>query len=254
MNKKKIVGAGAAVALCVAIAAGGTLAYFTDTDAKDNVFTSGNVDVTLDETFTQESKLIPCTGSAQKGTLQNGVEKVVNVKNTGSEPAYVRVHIAIPSLLDDGDSTFDASKNVLHFNFTDPSYADGKWSWAPTADKAANGVDGWNYYTAKVDGIDYNVYVVTYRTALEPGQTTDVSAMYQVYLDHRVTSKDMERLNQALGEKWQMKVVAEAVQAAGFDNAFSALNEAFGTPGNDYKTAWASAVKAGQPEEAPETV
>ena len=45
--------------------------------------------------------MLPATGSAQAGTLQNGVTKEIQViNNTGSEDAYVRVHIAIPNILD----------------------------------------------------------------------------------------------------------------------------------------------------------
>ena len=77
--KKKIT----AIVLCVALLAiavvGASLAYFTDKDAKDNVFTTGKVDITLDENFEQNSKLLPATGSAQTGTLQNGVDKQIAV-------------------------------------------------------------------------------------------------------------------------------------------------------------------------------
>ena len=115
--KKKIT----AISLCAALLAiaivGASLAYFTDTDAKDNVFTTGKVDITLNENFEQNSKLLPSTGSAQQGTLKNGVKKEIQVKNeAGSEDTYVRVHIAIPAILDNGAVDFDAGKNVLHFN------------------------------------------------------------------------------------------------------------------------------------------
>ena len=47
--KKKIL----AVVLCVAMLAiaivGGTLAYFTDTDARENVFAVGNIEIELTE-------------------------------------------------------------------------------------------------------------------------------------------------------------------------------------------------------------
>ena len=94
--KKKIVTCSLVVALLVIGVIGASLAYFTDTDAKDNVFTTGKVDISLDENFEQNSKLIPATGSAQKGTLENGVDKEVAVKvESGSEDTYVRVHIAV---------------------------------------------------------------------------------------------------------------------------------------------------------------
>ena len=234
--KKKIL----ALCLCVALAAtaivGASLAYFTDTDSKDNVFTTGKVDISLEENFEQNSKLLPATGSAQAGTLENGVDKEIAVKvEAGSEDTYVRVHIAIPSILDDGASTFDAKNNVLHFNYAPDSIGEGKWDWSKTTGAPYDG--DWNYYETTIDGIKYNVYVVTYGTALKAGQTTPEYAMHQVYLDSKVTSADMEKLVDALGNEWEIKVIAEGTQAAGFDDAYAALNTAFGVPGT-YTPAW----------------
>ena len=234
--KKRITVICLAVCLAVVAITGASLAYLTDTDKADNAFTVGNVDIVLTENFSQYSKLLPAVGSAQAGTLKNGVEKEVFVTNTGSEAAYVRVHIAIPSILDEGDPTFDAGKNVLHFNFSDASVADGKWNWSKAIGGSHTG--NWNYYETTIDNVRYNVYVVTYETALANGETT-LDAMHQVYLDSKVTNEDIARINEELNDNWHMFVVAEGVQAAGFDDAYTALNTAFGTPGSDgYVNPW----------------
>lgn len=228
--KKKIVTCCLVAALLVIGVIGASLAYFTDKDAKDNVFTTGKVDISLDENFQDNAKLIPATGSAQDGTLKNGVTKEIQVKNeTGSENAYVRVHIAIPFILDNGDPTFDAGKNVLHFNYEPTSIGEGKWDWSKKAGAPYEG--DWNFYTTKIDGIDYNVYVVTYGTALKAGEETSEKAMHQVYLDSKVTNADIEKINKALNDDWEIKVIAEGAQAAGFANAYDALNAGFGVPG-----------------------
>lgn len=233
---KKIVTLALAAVLVVMSVAGATLAYLTDTDAKDNVFTVGKVDITLVENFEDNAKLLPATGSAQAGTLKNGVTKEVDVKlEDGSEDAYVRVHIAIPAILDDGADTFDAGKNVLHFNYTKDSIGEGKWDWSKTADDGKY-EGNWNYYTTTIDDVDYNVYVVTYGTALTAGDTT-AHAIHQVYLDSKVTNSDIAKINETLGANWEIKVAAEGVQATGFDNAYAALNSAFGVPGT-YTVAW----------------
>ena len=232
--KKKIT----AISLCAALLAiaivGASLAYFTDTD----VFTTGKVDITLNENFDQNSKLLPSTGSAQQGTLKNGVKKEIQVKNEeGSEDTYVRVHIAIPAILDNGADDFDAGKNVLHFNYNKNSIGEGKWDWSKTTGTPYEG--DWNYYETTIDNIKYNVYVVTYGTALKAGQATPEYAMHQVYLDSKVTNADIEKINEALGMNWEIKVFAEGAQAAGFDNAYDALNAAFRTPGTaDYVSPW----------------
>lgn len=244
MNKKKIVVLIASIVMICTLAVGGTLAYFMDTDAKTNVFTVGNVDITLNENFgdnnpTTPEKLVPATGSAQNGTLENGVKKEVTVTNNGSEKAYVRVHIAIPQILDDGADTFDASANLLHFNYEKNSIGENKWDWSKTTGPAYEG--DWNYYEQEIDDIVYNVYVVTYEKVLDQNETTAEKAIYQVYLDSEATNADISRVTTTLGENWKILVVAEGAQEEGFDNAYDALNTAFGVPGT-YKVDWSAAV------------
>ena len=244
MMKKKILALSMVGCLAATAVVGGTLAYFTDTDAKSNVFTTGNVDIALIENFGDGNpdtpeKLLPATGSAQEGTLKNGIKKEVTVKNTGSEEAYVRVHIAIPSILDNGNPDFDAGQNKLHFNFAADSIGEGKWDWSKTSDAPYQG--DWNYYETKIDDIDYNVYVVTYGTALKNNETTPENAIHQVYLDSKTSNEAIEAYSKVLGANWQIKVLAEGAQSAGFANAYDALNTAFGVPGS-YKVDWSGAV------------
>jgi len=225
---KKVITLLLVVALTAAISIGGTVAYLSDSDAQVNTFTNGNVYIDLWEDFGDNDgieHLMPAVGSAQDGTLKNGIEKEVYVTNTGTEPAYVRVHIAIPTLLDDGAVTFDASKNIVHFNYAPESVGAGLWDWSNTSGAPYEGE--WNFSKFSIDGVDYNVYTVTYEKALVPGEST-VDAMSQVYLDSEVTNEDIEKLNAALGEEWKIYVCAEATQAAGFENAYEALNTAFG--------------------------
>lgn len=234
MKKKKVVTVCLVVALMVTAAIGGSLAYFTDTDKADNTFVTGNVAIDLLENFGDNDpkspeKLLPATGSAQNGTLKNGITKEVSVENTGSEDAYVRVHIAIPSVLDNGNPKFDAGQNALHFNYASDSVVKGQWNWSKTTGEPTTG--NWNYYETTVDGIDYNVYVVTYETALKADEETATKAMHQVYLDKNTSNEAIESYIETLGENWHILVVAEGAQAEGFDDAYEALNTAFGVPG-----------------------
>lgn len=243
MNKKKIALLALSVCLVAILAAGGSLAYLFDTDAATNVFTTGNVEIGLHEIFGDQNpetpeKLLPATGSAQNDTLRNGVTKKVWVSNDGSEEAYVRVHIAIPNILDDGADTFDAGNNVLHFNFDKNSIGEGKWDWSKSTGAPYQG--DWNYYEETIDGIKYNVYVVTYESALKAYQETAYKAMDQVYLDSKVTNEDLEDIIEVLGEDWKILVVAEGSQKEGFDNAYDSLNASFGVPGS-YDVDWTAA-------------
>lgn len=249
---KSILALALAFVLTVAGTAGITIAWLQDDDTQKNTFTVGNVTIDLIEygedkdgtqvAFESEAalkKLLPVTGSAQNGTLENGVVKKVTVQNTGSEDAYIRVHIAIPAILDNGDPDFNAGKNVLHFNYDKDSVGEGKWDWSKTTGAEYEG--DWNYYETEINNVEYNVYVVTYESIVKSQETIAEYAMHQVYLDTNVTNDDLAGLDDKLGGtdpetfdgRWDIHVVAEGVQAAGFDNAYDALNSAFGVPGAD---------------------
>lgn len=247
--KKKIVAICLVACLAVVAIAGASLAYFTAEDTADNVFTMKGIKVEINEEFEQNSELLPGLD----------INKDVYVTNTGTSDAYVRVHIAIPAALDDGDPSFAAYNNFLHFNFTKDSVADGQWSWLPemTEDTGyrGNGEGNWNYYTTTIDGIEYAVYVVTYRTALAAGEQTATQALDKVYVDTSVDCEwDEEKecyyytddkgntvypTDYSTDGNVHIKVFAEAAQTATFDDAYDALNTAFGTPGAaDYVAPW----------------
>ncbi len=234
MNKRKIILLATALCMVAILAVGGTLAYFTDTDTQTNVFTVGHVAIDLFENFDDDNNgfedLTPVTYN-EDGTRrpENVVTKEVYVENTGSKDAYVRVHIAIPQILDDGDPSFDASANILHFNFEEGNVGQGAWDWSATPDEPYTGE--WNYYETEIDGIVYNVYVVTHEPPVAPGEVTG-HAMSQVYMDASVTNDDVTLIKETLGDDWKIYVVAEAGQVEGFYDAYDALNTQFGVPGN----------------------
>ena len=211
MKKKSILMAAIAVMLVAVLVVGGTLAYFTDTKAATNTFTVGNVKINLIEQqrkldaagnkttdlegFQQGQQLYPIVGSAQgeKDTLgmptaKNYVDKMVTIKNTGTEKAYIRAYFAIPSALDDGYETFNAGLNVLHFNFGNKvengviTSTEGKeWQWTHGSK--------WNYFETTIDGIKYNVYYADYYKALDAHATTE-QLLQGVYLDKTFDMKD----------------------------------------------------------------
>ena len=255
--KKKLI----AIFLCVALAAvavvGASLAYFTDTDNETNTFTVGNVSIDLIEQqrgenglvdFVQGKKLYPIVGSAQgekdesgMPTAKNYVDKMVTVKNTGTEKAYIRAYFAIPSALDDGYETFNAGMNTLHFNFGN-KVEDGvvsstygvEWIWQH---------DGkWNYYETTIDGIKYNVYYADYRDVVDPDATT-AQFVQGVYLDKSFDMKDGKPYafgkEITVDEGWDWNkvscpVFAVACQAEGFDSASEAITAAFGANYNPW--------------------
>ena len=258
--KKKIT----AIFLCVALVAiavvGASLAYFTDTDNETNTFTVGNVKIDLIEQergknglepFEQNKKLYPIVGSAQgekdalgMPTAKNYVDKMVTIKNTGSEKAYIRAYFAIPSALDDGYETFNAGLNVLHFNFGNKvengvvtSTEGAEWIWTHGSK--------WNYFeTTLSDGIKYNVYYADYYQAVDADATTE-QLVQGVYLDKTFDIRDGKcyafgkEVTLDAGWDWSKvscPVFAIACQAEGFGSASEAIDAAFGAQYNPWGT------------------
>lgn len=239
MNKRKLLALALGLCMVAILAVGGTLAYFTAEDSAENVFTMGNVDIDLLEKFDPE------TADLAPGL---DINKDVWVKNTGSRNAYVRVHIAFPAEMDDGDPAFNASKNFLHWNFPGAAFQAGKWSWIPKYTEGngylGNGEGNWNYYETTVDGEEYAVYVATYRSELAPNAETEL-ALDKVYLDPTVdavknaddtitytdTKGNSVTLTEDEASEIKVLVYAEGTQTETFKNAYDALNTAFGVPG-----------------------
>ena len=255
--KKKILTLCLVICLAATAIIGGTLAYFTDTDEATNTFAVGNVKIDLIEQqrgenglvpFEQNKKLYPIVGSAQGDKdeygmpiAKNYVDKMVTIKNTGSEKAYIRAYFAIPSALDDGYETFNAGMNILHFNFGN-KVVDGtvtstygvEWNWLH---------DGkWNYFETTIDGIAYNVYYADYFEAVDADATTE-QFVQGVYLDKSFDMKDS--MPMAFGKEFTVDagwdwskvscpVFAVACQAEGFDNASDAITAAFGAQYNPW--------------------
>lgn len=92
MKKKLLLAALAAI--CICIAAYGTVAYFTADDTATNVITAGNIDIALKESALAEDgeTLVPFEDAigVMPGTQ---VSKIVQVENTGDHDAYVRVRV-----------------------------------------------------------------------------------------------------------------------------------------------------------------
>lgn len=255
--KKKITVLCLVAVLAVTAIAGASLAYFTSEAEAENTFTAGGVKIDLIEQqvndegtalepFEQGQALLPIVGSAQgekddfgQPVAENYIDKIVTIENTGKSNAYVRAYFAIPSALDDGEETFNASLNILHFNFGnkgDVTTYGNEWLW-----KDAEGA--WNYFETTIDGIAYNVYYADYYRVLKAGETTE-QFVSGVYLDKNV---DMNEQGQYVIKKGGTETVIEgfdgsakcpvfsvAVQASGFDSAAKAVEAAFGADFNPW--------------------
>ena len=212
------------VLLALFISVGSSVAYLTSTDADVNVMTLGQVKIRLNEQerlpdgtltgFQDGHPLYPAVYTDELGTdadgywtdVQNALDKIVTVKNTGKSDAYVRVWFAFECV----DETFFTDKLLLNRN-----EADWDWSFSRTADGA--------YELITLEGTKYVTAVATLPQALPSQEITPVS-LRQVLLDSGVTNEDVA----ALGDEYTILVVAQAAQVQGFPDAATALNAAFG--------------------------
>lgn len=170
--KKKLVSLFLVVAL-VAIAAVGTLAYFTDTKTATNTFTVGDVEITLTEPNwdTDGSKDAPDVYPGE------ALKKDPTVSNTGTNPCFVRIKITgLDSLSPAGLITYETNYVtgalgegwVLHtdgcFYYTEPLCAAGteSESWNANLDDVTTALfDQIRIPTEVTNGFDgsYNVVV-----------------------------------------------------------------------------------------------
>lgn len=239
--KKKILSLCMVVVLAVTAIGGATLAYFTDTDSATNTFTTANVkieliekqrneDGTALEDFENNKVLLPIVGAAQGEkvtvggvadlpTAGNYVDKIMTIKNNAID-AYVRLYIAIPTVL---DNVGDAGQNILHFNWTNESTVEGQWG---TETLAAQNVT--------IEGVAYNLYYRTYNTVLAKDAVTATPAYVGFYLDKGVDCNvedytiNGEVIDFDFSEGVKIPVYAVGVQAAGFTSADEAVTAAFG--------------------------
>lgn len=107
--KKKILALTLVVVLAATAVIGGTLAYFTDTDKADNVFTVGNVDITLHEpdwagNVDDHDDFYP--GEA--------IAKDPCVTNDGENPCFVRIKVTGWDCLGEGNMIQYRTNGVIN--------------------------------------------------------------------------------------------------------------------------------------------
>ena len=259
---KKVLLMCTAYVLVAALAIGGTIAYLQDDDSDVHVMTLGNVSIAQHEyervvdangdyvvdssvggyklqPFTQDKPLYPATipttsaawtyestnamfeqvgangGGMQVFVEPNAVDKFVFVENTGKTDAYVRTLIAYES----GSLSVEEWDEVVctsyHFSWGDPV------------------VIG----SITVENNNYVVLEYTYKGRpdkgfhengiLPAGEVTQCS-LGQVYMRSTATNEDCEAIDGNKDGKYDILVLSQAVQAAGFADAKTALDTAFG--------------------------
>ena len=245
--KKKIFAFTMIIAMLAILAISGTLAYFTDDGAAENVFTIGSVKIELIESYVHRSGATAyegvedypeapegengnhsdeqiLAGSGEENAvyqeylaaqqLMPGVEinKMPYVKNIGESDAYIRIRVLVPSALD---------LEVLNSSVICTTALEEEFSRPEGYSKYA--VDG----TTTIDGVEYDVYTFVRNEALTPDEMTYWNVWNVIRMDDETTQEEVEALIAAgaITEDYQFNVLvqADAIQAASFDNATEAF-------------------------------
>ena len=103
------------VAICIAILAAGSLAYFTAEGKAHNVITTGGVEIALEE-WADEDMTIPYSKESVGVMPGTKVTKIVQVKNTGASDAWVRVKVKKDIKLGQGIETDKPQEDLVRLN------------------------------------------------------------------------------------------------------------------------------------------
>ncbi len=214
MTKKRFV----AILLCVTLVAlaaiGATFAYLTDTKSVNNTFTMGNVAIKLDETNVNDPNGARVTSNAYNVYPGAVVTKDPVVHNTGKNAAYIRATVNVSNWM----------------NLVGAYYPDFKETFPNDGYKAALNLlvgelgEGWSVVGVEA-GDTFTIgqfdakFILKYEDALAAG--ADTTAMFQtVTIPAGIDNANTDSFK-------EVKVVAQAIQADGFDtweDAFAAYD------------------------------
>lgn len=183
---KKKIAIGAVLVMCLSMLIYSTIAYFNTADTARNVITAGDIKIELQETAIRDGEEILSEQSQERFNVMPGqdVSKIVRVKNTGSNPAYIRVEVQKAIALA-ADAQGDVDLDLISLDFDSEKWILGK--------------DGFYYYDQP----------------LAPGETT--AALF------RNVKFDTGMGNMYQGSTATIKVSAQATQVKNNgDNALDA--------------------------------
>lgn len=204
--KKKLMAIALAVCVAAVLAAGASLAYFTDkTETADNVFTMGNVKIALDETdITKNDGSRTAEGNTYTN-LYPGTDMVKDpiVHNVGKNDAWVRVIVRVAN----GAAFMDQFKDTQYGEFPLEGLTHGLGN-------------GWSIDASATDGNDM-VYTIVYNTVLKPGESTP-AVFEKLYIPAAFGNGEMAAItytnaNNEAVNGFTMSIHAEAIQSEGLN-------------------------------------
>ena len=211
--KKKVALTAAAVALVGTLAVGGTLAWFTDTETATNVVTMGKVDILLKEDGgTDNNKVTSPEGLEYKNVMPGDkFQKAVSIENKGND-AYVRVKIVVSG----NDVILKSLVDKKVVGSTEEPNKDNDITFLKKVGNIFNALDlNWTQGTINGENVCY-AYVPTF---LLSDMKTEVTIFDKIQIP------GAEWGNEYVDQKFNIKVVADAIQSKNFDDAYAAFTE-----------------------------
>ncbi|MGI6510046.1 MAG: hypothetical protein ACOX1L_05675 [Erysipelotrichaceae bacterium] len=115
------------IVILLSIGALSTHAYIVAQGTATNIITTGKVKIELKEyTLDENNKRIEYGNEPIAVIPSMQVDKIVNVKNVGNQPAYVRVSVKV-LVNSQTQQNPDLSKIIIDYNQTDWTFKDGYW-------------------------------------------------------------------------------------------------------------------------------
>lgn len=250
MKKKSILVAAIAVMLVAALVVGGTLAYFTDTDAAKNTFTVGNVKIELLESSLHRENAGYANGTTVDDVSPKNVElwSDVDKLGTGNTSKYK----AGDTFYTDDQIKADAAAYKCENVKLNPGQSYHKMPYVVNTGKndayirirvmipaaldtailnssmytttALNNKEFTMAYdntgTVERDGVMYNVYTFTRIDPLAAGEMTYWNVWGTIHMDATATSEQIAEL--LPNGTFSVLVEADAIQADGFADAAAA--------------------------------
>ncbi len=188
----------------------------TEIDSNGNPYNYGAGD--YDSTRVKMSQ-VGSHGSMDVFVNENAIDKFVTVENTGKTDAYVRTIIAmeIGSLT---EARFDEVISTSSF-----MTEQGVWK---VTDIGIVVIDGNNYFVCEYIYNGAKALGGVHENGVLPAGETSYPNLCQVYMKSNATNKDCEALDGNDNGTYDVLVFSQAVQAAGFADAETALDTAFG--------------------------
>ncbi|MBR6801697.1 MAG: hypothetical protein IKM61_08100 [Eubacteriaceae bacterium] len=168
-------------------------------------------------------------GSMDVFVNKNAVDKFVTVENTGKSDAYVRTLIAfeIGSL---AEAEFDNIIRTSSFMTTQ-----GVWK---VNDIGVVEIDGNKYVVSEYLYNGAKALGGVHENGVLPAGDTTYPSLAQVYMTGSATNEDVEAIDGNKNGTYDILVFSQAVQTAGFENAQTALDTAFGVADATNAKAW----------------